>query len=99
MARKAATLTPIKNASRITQATEPQPGAPAAPPARDRVTPTGIGLRESQVAELDRIAAENGLARNAVLVIAVRRFLDDYRAGRVNLDDYFEVTTIRKLRK
>jgi hypothetical protein len=94
MARKTA-IVPIKNASKVTAATEPQPGAPV----RDRVTPTGIGLRESQVAELDRIAAENGLARNAVLIIAVRRFLDDYRAGRVNLDDYFEVTTIRKLRR
>jgi hypothetical protein len=45
----------------------------------------GVGLKESEIAQLDTIAAELGVARNALARFAIRRFLAEYRAGRVTV--------------
>ena len=77
-----------------------QPPAPQAPaleqpaPAtvnprkgRGRVKPVSVGLHESELEELQRIADEHSVARNAVMAYFVRRALADYRAGRLSLKD------------
>jgi hypothetical protein len=52
----------------------------------DRTLPVGVGLKASEVAAIDEIAAELGVARNALLRWAVRYFLSEYRAGRAQPD-------------
>jgi hypothetical protein len=49
------------------------------------VRPLGVGLRAGEVAALDQIANQYGVARNALLRFAVRYFLLQFRAGRVDL--------------
>jgi hypothetical protein len=61
---------------------------------------TGIGLREGEIDALDGIGAALGevigtepIARNALMRIAVRRFIEAYRAGAITLGDlanYFD---------
>lgn len=96
MARRP-TIAALKNAPKLTQATEPPPGTitPARP--TGRTVATGVGLKQSELDELDAIAAESGIARNALMRIAVHRFLDDVRAGRVDLQQYVTVTTSKRL--
>lgn len=62
---------------------------------------TGVGIREGEVKALDQVGAELGeylgadpVARNAIMRIAIRRFLEDYRAGRLTLADLAERFTI-----
>jgi hypothetical protein len=60
----------------------------------------GVGLREAEIAILDDIGAELGrfmdaaaVARNSVMRIAIRRFIVDYQAGEIPLDElaaYFD---------
>ena len=72
----------------------------AAPPADNsdldegNIKPNGVGLREGEIRALDSMGAELGaamdadpVARNALLRIAVRKFILDYRAGALTLDD------------
>lgn len=73
-------------------------GAPERVPATGRTIAVGVGLKTSEVDDLNHIASETDTSRNALMRIAVRRFLEDYRAGRVDLADYMEVRTIKKLR-
>jgi hypothetical protein len=63
------------------------PEEAAAPKARggDPVQSMGVGLRASEVAELASIAAGLGVTRNALAAWALRRFLEDHRAGRVTV--------------
>jgi hypothetical protein len=61
---------------------------------------TGVGLREGEIAALEAIGAELGdhmqaepVARNAITRIAIRRMIQDYRAGRLTLEElaaYFD---------
>lgn len=53
------------------------------PPAEDvdRTLPVGVGIKQSELRELDRIARELGIARNALMRWALRDFLARYRAG------------------
>lgn len=69
-------------------APQPQQAERSAPAARevDRTLPVGVGLKASELAKLDAIAAELGIARNALLRFAVAHFLQDYKAGRVTVD-------------
>jgi hypothetical protein len=46
---------------------------------------TGIGLTLGELAAVQRIADELGLARNAVMRYAVRWFILQYRAGKIDL--------------
>jgi len=54
-------------------------------PALDRTLPVGVGLKQSEIARLDAIGAELGVARNALLRWAVAYFLREYDAGRLEL--------------
>jgi hypothetical protein len=51
---------------------------------------TGVGLRAGEIAALDAIGEPLGLARNALIRFAVRRFLIEYRAGKVDLGQFIE---------
>jgi hypothetical protein len=68
----------------------PLPAAPSGPspdiPATGRTLPTGVGLKESELAAIDEVAGKLGVARNALLRFAVRYFLAEYQAGRVSLE-------------
>lgn len=64
------------------------------------IKPVGVGLREAEIAALDNICAELGAylnteptPRNAVMRIAIRRFIEAYLAGELSAADlgaYFE---------
>lgn len=62
-----------------------------------RTISTGYGDKEGIIAGLDAIARERGVSRNELLRFAVRRFLLDYRAGRVTLEVREEVRRKLKL--
>jgi hypothetical protein len=51
---------------------------------------TGVGLREGEIAAIDDIAASLEINRNALMRFAIRWFLLEYRAGRVDLGAYIE---------
>ena len=57
------------------------------------IRPVSVGLRRSELAELDQIARSVGVRRNAVMAWAIRQFLADQRAGRVKLADHLEART------
>ena len=87
----------------IFQKTQPAPAAtpatdvPASPdiPAEGRTLPVGVGLKESELALVDELALELGVARNALIRYAVRYLLSEYRAGRLKL--VVQEVTKRKL--
>lgn len=49
----------------------------------DPITSSGLGLRQSEWAEINRIAAELGIKPHAVTVYAVRYFMAQYKAGKI----------------
>ena len=66
-----------------------EPGTPAGSidiPAEGRTLPVGVGLKESELELLDRIADELDVARNGLIRFAVRHFLKAYLAGDVHLE-------------
>lgn len=69
---------------------------PAAPPADNsdldegNIQTTGIGLREGEIKALDTIAGSLELSRNAVMRFAVRWFLLQHRAGKIDLSEFIE---------
>ena len=56
-----------------------------------RVIPIGVGLREGEVSYLDQIALEHGISRNALIHYAIRVFLLNYRAGKIDISGNVEV--------
>ena len=56
-------------------------------PAEGRTISVGVGLKESEVAMLDRIAGDLGVARNALMRYGLRYFLTAYLAGEVNMTE------------
>lgn len=54
-------------------------------PADGKTRPVGVGLKESEVELIDKIADEYGIARNAIMRYAVRYFLKAYYAGEIDL--------------
>jgi len=64
-----------------------------ATPKTDFIKPTSFGLAESERAELQRIADENGLARNAMGRWAIQYFIKQYNEGAVKLS----VVKVKKL--
>lgn len=52
------------------------------------VRPIGIGLREGEITALDSIAVEHGISRGGVIRIAIRLFIRDFRAGKIDLSPY-----------
>ena len=63
---------------------------------RGNIQPTGVGLRQGEIDALDAIGKILGktlmsgpVARNALIRIAARRLIAEYRAGKVDLLHYF----------
>lgn len=56
----------------------------------------GVGLREGEIKLVDKIAGELGVYRNALLRFAVRWFLLEYLAGRVEISDYIKTPPPQK---
>jgi len=52
----------------------------------------GVGLKESEVAEFDRLAGMLGFTRNAIMAWALRHFLREHKAGRITVPVREEVT-------
>lgn len=52
------------------------------------VRPIGIGLREGEITALDGIAGEYGISRGGLIRIAIRLFIRDFRAGKIDLNPY-----------
>lgn len=65
-----------------------QPGPDITDLEEGHVRPIGIGMREGEIAALDHIAGEYGISRGGVMRIALRLFIRDYRAGKVDLSPY-----------
>ena len=57
------------------------------PQEQDAITAQGVGLRLSEWAELDTIAADLGMTPHALRVYAVRHFLAQYKAGKIKTAD------------
>jgi hypothetical protein len=65
--------------------------APAEEKKKDLIKPTSFGIRESERDEIDRIASENGLKRNAVGRWAVQYFIKQYNDGKIK----FQTETVK----
>jgi len=61
----------------------PEPKHETKPQEKDEITAQGVGLRLSEWAELDTIAADLGMTPHALRVYAVRYFLAQYKAGKI----------------
>jgi len=53
------------------------------------VRPTSAGLTQGTIDALDAIGAEYECSRGALMKLAIRLFLIDYRAGNIDVDQYF----------
>lgn len=60
------------------------------------VKPQGVGLTEGTIKALDSIAQQYKISRNALIKLAVRRFILDYRTGKINLREFIEVPAEQK---
>ena len=89
MGRKAAGL------GDVFKATEPK-AADVDLPAEGPTRPTSVGLKESELEALDRVAAELELSRNAVMRWALRAFLKSYLAGALDLTPFIKTPKVRK---
>ena len=56
------------------------------PDAKDEVKSSGVGLRESEWAKVDAIAAELGQTRHKVAAYALRDFLRRWDAGEIQTE-------------
>lgn len=54
------------------------------------IKPIGVGLREGEIAALEDIAGSLDIPRNQILRFAIRHFLIDYQAGKIDLAEYIE---------
>ena len=85
----------ILTAGKVARQEQPAP-APRIPPAdnsdldKGNIKPTGIGLREGEIAALSAIADRLGVARNAIMRALIRWAIKEYRAGRLDLADNIE---------
>lgn len=95
MAAKRPPVGALKNAPKITQATEPSPDqvegiAGDELPATGRTRPVGIGLKESEYEALGLIADATGIAKNSLARYAIRRFIIAWRKGEIDLSSRIE---------
>lgn len=73
----------------IFKKTEGKPGAkptetPSEVPSGGRTIAVGVGLKEAEVAELDKIVDKLDITRNVLMRYAIRYFLSQYNAGAIN---------------
>ena len=61
-------------------------------PQADPITSRGVGLRVSEWAEVDRIAAEWNVTPHSVAVMGVRYFLAELAAGNIETETEKKVT-------
>lgn len=54
-------------------------------PATGRTLPTSVGLKESEIALLDKISLELSIHRNQLMRYALRYFMKLYLAGEIDL--------------
>ena len=89
-------LATLKHAVKITGATEPRPipGQPE-PAAPDRTAVVSVGLKQSEITRLSEIAMAAGVTRNNLMNYALKQFLKDYDAGKIDLSK--ELKTIKRL--
>lgn len=83
-------LTDIFTSTAGAQPAAPQAAADNSDLDAGNIRPLGVGLRAGEVEALDNIAAKYGIARNALLRFAVRYFILQFRAGKVDLTDQVE---------
>ena len=74
-----------------------EPKAPAEAQDLGRTVSIGVGLKEGEVAQLDVIAKRLGFSRNAIMGWAIRHFLREHQAGRLEIP--VETETKRTLGK
>lgn len=51
-----------------------------------KVRASGVGLKDGEIAALDKMAKWFDTSRNGLIRLAVRQFLLDYRAGRLDMN-------------
>ena len=64
--------------------------APSEVPSGGRTIAVGVGLKEAEVAELDKIVDKLDITRNALMRYAIRYFLSQYNAGEIKLENDIE---------
>ena len=83
-----------------TEAPSAPPPAAEAPPAYDLdagvIRAMGVGLKTGEAEALADIARRHGLTRNALGRIAIRYFLREVIAGRVDVGQFFETKTTKR---
>jgi hypothetical protein len=52
-------------------------------PSKDKVSARGIGMKASEWAELEKIAAEIGITAHAAASWAIKHFMNEYKAGKI----------------
>lgn len=57
-----------------------------------RVKPRSVALKIAEQEQIEAIAQALNVSVNSVMTFAIRRFLDDYRAGRVDLTNRIRQT-------
>ena len=53
-----------------------------------RIVSAGVGIKEGELAAFEAMAERYDVTKNAIMRIALRYFLVEARAGRVNPEDY-----------
>ena len=64
--------------------------APSEVPSGGRTIAVGVGLKEAEVAELDKIVDKLDITRNALMRYAIRYFLSQYNAGEIKPENDIE---------
>ncbi len=78
-----------QNLDNIFAKTEPAQGGDLADLDAGRIRPTGVGLKEGEIAALDALGQElGGISRNALIRFAVRYLIAQTRAGEIDLGQY-----------
>ena len=83
--------------------TRTEPETPPPPPADNsdldtgNIRPSGVGLREGEIAALDAIAKHYDLSRNALIREGARMLILAFRAGELDLAD--RITEPKQTRK
>lgn len=70
--------------SGLIRRTEPTPKETSAP--SNRTSTVSVGLKQSEIDELQTIANANSVTRNNLMAYVLRTFLRDYRTGKIKLD-------------
>ena len=89
----------------IFRKTEAAAGVDAPDLSEGNIQSTGVGLREGEIAALEAIGKELGdrmgtepVARNSLIRIATRLLIRSYRAGELDLVNFFELPEKPKAR-